>query len=130
MKKQEHIEYWLRSAENDLKAANTLFRSERYDWCLFIGHLVLKKALKSVFVNNNESKVPPKTHNLVKLAELSSIRLTDEQRLFLDEVNDFNLVTRYPDYKLNFYNLCTRDYAENYFKQIKEYYEWLKSHLK
>jgi HEPN domain-containing protein len=130
MKKHEHVEYWLKSAANDLKAADTLFESARYDWCLFIGHLVLEKAFKAIFVHNNESKVPPKTHNLVKLAGLSSITLTDEQKLFLDEVNDFNLVTRYPDYKLNFYKLCTKEYADKYFKKIKEYYAWLKSHLK
>ena len=113
-----------------MKAADTLFESAKYDWCLFIGHLVLEKVLKAIFVHNNESKVPPKTHNLVKQAELSSITLTDEQKLFLDEVNDFNLVTRYPDYKLDFYKLCTKEYADKYFKKIKEHYEWLKSHLK
>ena len=130
MKKHEHVEYWLKSAANDLKAADTLFESAKYDWCLFIGHLVLEKALKAIFVHHNESQVPPKTHNLVKLAELSSITLTDEQKLFLDEVNDFNLVTRYPDYKLDFYKLCTKEYVDKYFKKIKEYYKWLKSHLK
>ena len=130
MKKHEHVEYWVNSANSDLKAADTLFKSAKYDWCLFIGHLVLEKALKAIFVRNNESKVPPKTHNLVKLAELSSITLTDEQKLFLDEVNDFNFVTRYPDYKLDFYKLCTKEYADKYFKKIKEYYGWLKSLLK
>ena len=130
MKKHEHVAYWLKSADNDLNAADTLFESAKYDWCLFIGHLVLEKALKAIFVHNNENKVPPKTHNLVKLAELSLITLTDEQELFLDEVNDFNLVTRYPDYKLDFYKLCTKGYADKYFKKIKEYYGWLKSRLK
>jgi len=130
MKQRDHIEYWIKSADSDLAAAEALFDSAKYDWCLFIAHLVLEKTLKAIFVHNNESKVPPKTHNLVKLAGLSSITLTDEQKLFLDEVNDFNLVTRYPDYKLNFYKLCTKEYADKYFNQIKEYYEWLKSHLK
>ena len=130
MKKHEHVEYWVNSANSDLKAADTLFKSTKYDWCLFIGHLVLEKTLKAIFVHNNENKFPPKTHNLVKLADLSSVTLTDEQKLFLDEVNDFNLVTRYPDYKLEFYKLCTKEYADKYFMEIKEYYKWLKSHLK
>ena len=91
MKKQEHVAYWLKSADNDLKAADTLFESAKYDWCLFIGHLVLEKVLKAIFVHSNENRIPPETHNLLKLAELSSITLTNEQKLFLDEVNDFNL---------------------------------------
>ena len=33
---QEHVNYWLDSANNDLGAAEQLFSSARYDWCLFI----------------------------------------------------------------------------------------------
>jgi len=40
MKKNEHVEYWVNSANGDLTAADTLFKSAKYDWCLFIGHLV------------------------------------------------------------------------------------------
>ncbi len=130
MTKDEHIDYWLKSAKHDLKAAKSLFKSMRYDWCLFIGHLVLEKTLKAIFVHQNENKIPPKTHNLVKLAELSSLNLTDEQKIFLDEVNDFNLETRYPDYKHEFYDRCTKEYTDRYFSKIKEYYKWLKSQLK
>ena len=78
----------------------------------------------------NENKNPPRIHNLVKLAELSSLNLADAENLFLDEVNDFNIATRYPDYKQEFYKICTKDYAEKYFVRIKEFYEWLKSRLK
>lgn len=128
MTKNEHIEYWLKIAEHDLNAAESLFMSGKYDWCLFVGHLVLEKTLKAIFVNAND-KVPPKTHNLVKLAELSMLNLSDEQRIFLDEVNDFNLESRYPDYKLEFYNRCTKEFASKYFLKIKEYHKWLKSYL-
>ncbi len=126
---EEHIAYWLESAEHDLEASESLFMSEKYDWCLFIGHLVLEKALKAIYVFNNENKVPPKTHNLVRLAEHSSLRLTQEQRIFLDEVNDFNLEARYPEYKREFYKRCTKDYADQYYTKIKEYYQWLKSRI-
>ncbi len=130
MTKDEHVEYWLKSAEHDLNAAEGLFLLGQYNWCLFIGHLVLEKTFKALFVHNNENQIPPKTHNLVKLAELSLINLTDQQKIFLDEVNDFNLETRYPDYKQEFYNRCTKEFTEKYFTTIKEYYKWLKSHLR
>lgn len=129
MNKEEHVNYWLQSAEHDFKAANSLFKSKKFDWCLFVGHLVLEKTLKAIFVAHNE-KVPPKLHNLVKLAELARLILTEEQILFLDEVNDFNLETRYPDFKLEFYKRCTKKYAKGYLKKIKEFYQWLKSQLK
>ena len=129
MTKEEHIKYWLKGADDDLSAAESLFDSKKYNWCLFISHLVLEKTLKAIFVLKNDNKVPPKTHNLVKLAELSFIELTDEKRIFLDEVNDFNLETSYPDYKDKFYNKCTKDFTEKYFIKIKELYHWLKSLL-
>jgi len=129
MQKEEHINYWLKSAEHDLETAESLFKATRYDWCLFIGHLVLEKVLKALFVLKNENKVPPKTHNLLKLAELSVLDLSPDQKIFFAEVNDFNLEAGYPDYKLEFYRRCTKDFTENNFKKIKEYYQWLKSQI-
>ncbi len=126
MEKKEHIAYWIQSAEHDLDTAVSLFKASKYDWCLFISHLVLEKTLKAVFVHNN-NKLPPKTHNLVKLAELSALKLTEKQKFFLDEINDFNLEVRYPDFRFVFYKKCTREFAEGYFIKIKECYEWLKS---
>lgn len=130
MNKRDHVEYWIKSADSDLAAAEALFDSAKYDWCLFIAHLVLEKALKANFVFANENKNPPRIHNLVKLAELSFINLTDVEKPFLDEVNDFNIATRYPDYKQAFYKICSKDYAKGYFVRIKEFYEWLKFRLK
>lgn len=129
MTKDEHVAYWLESAKHDLDTAESLLVADKYDWCLFIGHLVLEKVLKAIFVFNKENKIPPKTHNLVKLAELSLVKLTNDQKIFLDEVNDFNLEARYPDYKMEFYNRCTKDYASEYFDKIKEFYKWLKSRI-
>ena len=112
MKIEEHIDYWLESAEHDLDVADTLFGNGKYDWCLFIGHLVLEKALKALYLRDTQNKLPPKTHNLVKLAEnTSTIKWTDEQKVFLDEINDFNLEVRYPDYKQMFYKQCTKKYT-------------------
>ena len=74
--------------------------------------------------------MPPKSHNLVKLSELSGLKLDEEKKVFLDEVNDFNLEIRYPEYKNEFYKSCTKEYAEDYIKKIKEMYVWLKSRIK
>ena len=127
---KEHIEYWLQSAEHDLDTAESLFQSKKYDWCLFLGHLVLEKTFKAIFVKNNNNEMPPKTHNLVRLAKVSEVTLSEESEVFLDEVNDFNLESRYPDHKLEFYKRCTKEYTDKYFKRIKEFYKWLKSQLK
>ena len=130
MKIDEHIKYWLNSADHDLDTAESLFSAGKYDWCLFLGHLVLEKGLKAFYVKDNENRMPPKTHNLVKLAEKTTIPLNAELKLFLDEVNDFNLEVRYPEYKQEFYKICTKKFAEEYLNKIKEHYKWIKSLLK
>ena len=66
---------------------------------------MLEKVLKAFYVLNNENAIPPKTHNLLKLVDSADIELSKEQIIFLDEVNDFNLEVRYPEYKREFYKL-------------------------
>ena len=129
MKLEEHIKYWVESSSHDLEVAESLFDNSKYDYCLFFGHLLLEKTLKALFVKNNSGKLPPKTHNLVRLAEVSNIDITDDQKIFLDEVNEFNLETRYPDFKFEFYKRCTKEYAEEYLLQIKEINRWLLSQI-
>jgi len=130
MTKEEHIQYWLESAQHDLESAEGIFDSKRYDWCLFVGHLALEKIIKAIFVNTNNNNMPPKIHNLVRLAELSKIELDDEQKFLLDKINDFNILTRYPDYKLAFYKQCNAEYTNEYLAKIRENYAWFKSLLK
>ena len=127
MTKEEHIKYWQESAQHDLESAEAIFSSGRYDWCLFIGHLALEKILKAIFVDKNDNTIPPKIHNLVRLAELSSIELDDEQRFLLDKISDFNIQMRYPDYKLEFYKRCDAAYATEQLSKIKEFYTWFSS---
>lgn len=130
MTKEEHIQYWLESALHDLDTAESMFASAKYDWCLFIGHLVLEKTLKAVFVDRNDNNMPPKIHSLVRLADLSGLELSREQKNLLDKITDFNLQTRYPDYKLDFYKRCTKEYTSEYFSKIKELHQWLSSLIK
>jgi HEPN domain-containing protein len=129
MKPEEHIQFWLEGAAHDLDAAESLLAAGKYDWCLFLGHLVLEKTLKAILVQKESEKIPPKTHNLVKLAEKVSLELSDDQKIFLDEVNDFNLEIRYPDYKKAFYLHCSIEYTTERFNKIKEIYQWLRSRI-
>ncbi|MBU2446844.1 MAG: HEPN domain-containing protein [Bacteroidetes bacterium] len=96
----EQIEYWITTAENDLPVAENLFNNGHYLWCLYLGHLILEKIIKAHYVKDNR-QTPPKTHDLLKLSEKTKIALTENHKLFLDEMNDYQLETRYPDYKFS-----------------------------
>ena len=129
MKIEDHVQHWLDSAAHDWDTADHLFSTGKYDWCLFIGHLVLEKILKAHFVQDNDNQLPPKTHNLIKLAENTRLSLTEEQKILLDEINDFNLEARYPQFKNEFYKKCSKEFSGYYFKQIEGMATWLKSRI-
>ncbi len=127
--KNKLLSYWLTSAESDLKVAEHLFEKGDYHYCLFIGHLVIEKALKALYVKNVDLN-PPFKHSLPLLAEKAKLQLTPEQERFLEEVTDFNIEARYPDIKFQFFKKCTKDFSEKYFNEIKEFYQWLKTLIK
>lgn len=96
---------------------------------MFIGHLVLEKVLKANFVKNNDNSIPPKVHNLLRLAELSKLSLPIDIDNYLVIANKFNMESRYPEYKNEFYKLCTKEYAKFNINKIIEVYKWLKSQV-
>ncbi len=50
MTKQEHIQYWINSSEEDWKSVLSLFQSGRNVHCLFFAHLTLEKLCKAIWV--------------------------------------------------------------------------------
>jgi len=129
MEKQDYIKYWVKTSEDDLTSMESVFIAGRYDWSLFIGHLVLEKILKAVWIKNNESNIPIRTHNLLRIAEEAKLKFNDEDILTLNRVTNFNLETRYPDYKMDFFKGCTKEFAEENIQKIKGLYECIKEKI-
>ena len=118
------VNYWLKTAKEDLKVVDHLFEKEDYSWALFIGHLVLEKVLKGYYVKEVGKQVPY-SHSLRYLAQQLSLELNDEQKELLRTVTRFNIEVRYPSEKSDFYKLCTKDYTQGYLNRIKEFYQWI-----
>lgn len=122
--------YWIKMADTDFDTMNELFKIKRYNWALFIGHLVIEKLLKAYYVKTY-SEHPPLIHDLLKLALKSGLLLSEEQKLVLDTVTTFNINARYDDYKMAFYKKCTEAYTGHWINEITELRQWIKEkHLK
>ena len=121
--------YWKKTAQHDYKTMMGLFKIKRYSDCLFFGHIVLEKILKGL-VAKNTSKEAPYIHDLVRLQELAKMQLDKDDLKFLKEVNNFNIRVRYPDYKLRFYKICTKEFTEKRLKRIVKLYKKLCLKLK
>jgi len=126
---KNRIKYWLKTAAHDYKTMNGLFGIKRYSDCLFYGHIVLEKVLKAHVVQATGKNAPP-IHNLTRLLELAKMDLGQETKEFLAIVNRFNIRSRYPDDKFNFYKQCDRKYTEGNLKKIIKIYKGLCQKLK
>lgn len=129
MQISDHIQYWVKAAAHDMDVAEVLFPNKRYDWCLFLGHLVIEKILKAHFVRDKPDEPLPYIPNLSKIAEHTNLTLNNKQKSLLLEINQFNIRVRYPDYKFEFYKKCNEEFTTKYFKQIKELHQWLLAQL-
>jgi len=126
---EEMITHWIRSADRDYNAMNHLYEKGDYTWSLFIGHLMIEKLLKALFTFKHSDN-PPFIHDLFRLAEKCDIELAENQKDILDTITTFNIRARYDDYKMEFYNKCTKDFSKEWINRIKEFRRWLKeNHL-
>ncbi|MCX6150424.1 MAG: HEPN domain-containing protein [Ignavibacteriales bacterium] len=128
MSKEEIIKSWIESSDRNFISMEVNYNSKQYDWSLFIGHLVIEKLLKAIFVKLNSINPPP-IHNLQRLAELANLKLTDEQFSWLADITSFNIQTRYEEKKIDFYKKCTQEFTLKYTEIIKELRDWLKQEL-
>ncbi|MBI5324229.1 MAG: HEPN domain-containing protein [Ignavibacteriae bacterium] len=119
MTKQEHIQYWINSSEEDWKTVLSLFQSGRYVHCLFFAHLTLEKLCKAIWVKSNEDNFPPKTHNLIKLLNETNQNFIEEDLAFLSEFNDFQLEGRYPDYLFEINKRCNNENTTSILNKVK-----------
>ena len=124
MTKKEHVQYWVKSAEEDWGVAGHLFEKGDFPYSLFFVHLTIEKLLKAIYVTKWD-EIPPYTHRLVYLAEKVSLDLTGEKLELFEIITDFNLEARYPDESFSFKKKCTKDFAERYLNEIKEIRKWL-----
>lgn len=80
-----------------------------------------EKLLKAV-VTEQEME-PPKTHDLVELADLAGIELTNDQRTFLTRLSDHAVRSRYPGAEYN------EEEVRELFEETKRFFEWLRAKL-
>jgi HEPN domain-containing protein len=129
MTKQEHIAYWIRTAEEDWTVVDILFEKSKYLYCLFYAHLAVEKILKANWVKNSDENYPPKIHNLVKIVQLANIELPDDDVDFLFNFNDFQLEGRYPDYLFRTEKRCNESFTKKILESARRIYKCLHANL-
>lgn len=104
---------WFKQADYDLKTAESLFKTKKFLYTVFMCHLSIEKALKGLYARKFQ-KDPPKIHNLNYLYEKISIKLDEELQDFIDHLNNLSVPTRYPDELAK----ILKDYKKNPTKMV------------
>ena len=121
---EESVEYWILNSNEKLKTMRDLYKGKRYADSLYYGHMILEMVLKALVVQKSR-KPAPHIHNLSRLVELSEADLGEREMDLLAKVNRFNLESRYPNEKLEFYKICTKSFADGFYEAISNLYKKL-----
>lgn len=121
---------WLKLAERDLSFAeeiylNSNFRSYSPHYC----HQAIEKLLKAIIVLKSDDS-PPYIHNLVKLANLTGIVLSKEQKDALASLNPHYIGTKYPEDIAKMFRLYGKNKVAEIYQETKKLFKWLKQNLK
>ena len=122
----KHVDYWRSGGEEDIAAAGSLLETGHPRHALFFAHLAVEKMLKA-HVTKATGDVPPKIHDLLRLAEIAGLSMPDERSRFLAEIQDYCLEGRYAE---RWPEPPSREQAESALSETREVLEWLASLLK
>ncbi|NJM93473.1 MAG: HEPN domain-containing protein [Cytophagales bacterium] len=105
-----------------------LWRTKNNSWALFMGHLVIEKLLKALYISKMNEH-PPMIHDLRRICNKMEIELSEKNIRTLDTVSRFNISARYDDYRRTFYKLCTDSFTIEWISEIKACRLWIKKML-
>lgn len=116
--------YWRTSSDLNYSTMQNLMKTKEYPWALFMGHLVIEKLIKALYVKKLQ-KHPLLSHDLLRLFEKIDVSLPLGYDEWLDKITTFNLNARYDDYKQSFHKLCTIDFTNEWINKIEILRQWL-----
>ncbi|MBP6447277.1 MAG: HEPN domain-containing protein [Saprospiraceae bacterium] len=118
MNKQDHINFWLRSGNENWDAATLLMQGGKNVEALFMFCLAVEKYIKDNWFNDNIKNIPPRIHDLQSIYSQTDLDLEPDLIDFLDTINRWNIEGRYPDFKFSLYRLATEEYTSKQFQKL------------
>ena len=109
---------WIKIAEYDLGTAKAMLKTKRYLYVVFMCQQAIEKILKAIYVQQNKN-VPPRTHNLLYLADTLKLQVSASDKSLLFDLNQFYISTRYPQDRCRISQTVTQKKAKMYFENTK-----------
>ena len=121
-------QHWAGQARYDIDTARAMFHSGRHLYVLFCCQQAVEKMLKAL-VAERSKELPPRIHNLVRLADAAALEMSDEQADLLRELSAYYLQTRYPEEISDLGSQVKENEARRILDQTEEIVRWLSSML-
>lgn len=119
---------WMKQADYDIDTAEQMLSAGRYLYVVFFCHLAIEKMLKAV-VTERTAQPPPRTHNLILLAQIAQLSIPEEHAEFIGKIGDASIVTRYPQDLSRALAEYTEPMARTYLKRSKEVLQWIREQI-
>ena len=116
---------WLKQSDNDIRAADIMFRNRQNMYAIFMAHLSIEKSLKGIYATRT-GREAPKVHNLILLIETAGLEMPADLYDFIVEINRMSIVTRFPDDLTRMNREYNRKMIDGIMKKSREVLKWLK----
>ncbi|GHV72984.1 hypothetical protein AGMMS49940_02860 [Spirochaetia bacterium] len=130
MTNEEKFEYWLETAQYDLKTVGAMYRTGRWVYVIFMCQQSIEKLVKGLHILYL-GKPALKIHDIRSLFLAYRDKITvpvDETIIeFFSKLSSFYLNTRYTDYKEKLSAAVNKQEAKAILKKTKEVYTWLQT---
>jgi HEPN domain-containing protein len=118
-------ERWVKQSKDDLVMAAFARERGMYDQCVFHCQQALEKILKAIWLDRNQSRPHPRTHNLAELARQLSLDPSDDQLRFFQRLTEQYLPSHYADYDIEY----PEEVGNYYYQHTEDTYAWLRQQL-
>jgi HEPN domain-containing protein len=122
----EMAQGWIDRARYDLDTARAMLASGRYLYVLFCSQQAVEKAL----IVQKTDELPPRVHNLPRLAEVAGVELSQERLRFVGQLSAYYIQSRYPEEIEATGSTVTQELAEEVLDGAEQTISWILSMLK
>lgn len=123
---KEETKLWFEQAEENISDAMYLYKGSRYSATVYFCHQALEKILKACIIEF-KNKIPPKIHQLDKLAHDTSLKFSKESLEKLAETTRHFWRIRYPDFRAFVYT--DKKIVDPTYQFTLKIYQWIKKKL-
>jgi HEPN domain-containing protein len=125
---EEKYQYWLSYARNDLETAGIMLNSGRWFYTIFMCQQAIEKLVKGLYLLYIDDNVP-RLHDINSIFDRFKEKLpeplSEDRAGLFDNLSQFYLRSRYPDYTHELESSATTERAKSIYEKSREAYQWL-----